>query len=958
MKLQTTLRPALLLGSAALALAACDTGGDVESSGVVAPVTVNVGGGNQTPQADGVINFAQGGCPTGAPAGTITVPGSTIDITACIIPTDAPLTSDLTLAAGSAYALAGTLYVGENPIGNASATTGVTLTIEPGVVVFGANGEDALVINPGSDINAVGTATSPIIFTSATDLADADAANGDRTAQQAASDGLVNGLAGARGQWGGIVINGLAPINDCEAANVGTVNCTKAGEGASGSFGGLTSDDDSGAMSYVRIQYPGFLFSSDDELNGLALQGVGSETELSYIHVHNSADDAFEWFGGTVSADHIVATGAGDDSFDWTDGWTGSVQFGVVVQTTTESGDPRGLEGDSNGDFPNRDPRSFPVFANLTLVSNGPATGDDGIKIRRGTDAVIANTIVSNFNGNSIDYDAGTGASASTATPVILSTYVAGSNADATDSEAQPIFDAAGANNVRGTSILPSVFSIEASRDVEAADLADDDENDADLPRDGITEVNYIGAFADSVQSFNDSWLFDWALEIAEFSGGTTPDGNCPEGTLVSVNTQVPAGRSEQNVCTLPNLIAGDISLTSGNLYELDGSVFVGQDAGADPANPIAGAQTGTLTIPAGVTLFGLNGPDALIVSRGSRIIVNGTDEAPVVMTSRQDVEGDTVQSGQWGGLVINGRAPINDCEEANVGTLDCEKSGEGGSGQFGGLTADDDSGTINYLRVQYAGFLFGADDELNGIAFQGVGSGTTVDYIQAHDTKDDGIEFFGGTVNLKHAIVTSAGDDAFDWTDGWQGKAQFVILVEDEGESGDPRGVEADSNGDFPDRDPRSNPTIANLTLLANDDEPSDQEAVEIRRGTGGAFYNWIIAGENDDDGIDFDNDSASVEPTWFSTYVVDFAAPLVDVSAAAFSAANGNVNGDAAGQDSTLTAAAGASEALVPGANENALTAQFPTGDSFFDAVDYIGAVEDADDTWYLGWTIGLSN
>jgi hypothetical protein len=952
MKLPSQLRSSLLLGGAALALAACDTGGDVESAGVVAPVNVTVGGGNQTDQADGVINFTQGGCPTGAPAGDITVPGTTIDITACIIPTAEALTSDLTLTAGSAYAIQGTLFVGDNLIDDAAGDSAV-LTIEPGVVVFGANGEDALVVNPGSRIEANGTATSPIIFTSATDLADADQAGGDRTAIQAASDGLVGGQSNVRGQWGGIVINGFAPINDCEAANVGTADCIKQGEGGSGSFGGLDADDDSGSMSYVRIQYPGFLFSSDDELNGLALQGVGSATELSYIHVHNSADDAFEWFGGTVGADHIVATGAGDDSFDWTDGWTGEVQFGLVVQTTTLSGDPRGLEGDSNGDFPNRDPRSFPVFANLTVVSNGPATGDDGIKIRRGTDAVIANTIVSNFNGNSIDYDEGT----STATPVILSTYVAGSNADATDSEAQPIFDAAGANNVRGNSILPSIFSIEATRDVEAADLADDDENDSDLPRDGIEEVIYIGAFAESVQSFADSWLFDWALEIPEFSGGTSPDGNCPEGTFVSVNTQVPAGRSEQNVCTLPNLVAGDISLTTGNLYELDGTVFVGEDAGADPANPIPGAQTGTLTIPAGVTIFGLNGPDALVVSRGSRIIVNGTEAAPVVMTSLQDVQGDTVQSGQWGGLVINGRAPINDCEEANVDTLDCEKEGEGGSGLFGGLTEDDDSGLINYLRVSYAGFLFGADDELNGIAFQGVGNGTTVDYVQVHDNKDDGIEFFGGTVNVKHAIVTSAGDDAFDWTDGWQGKAQFVILIEDEGESGDPRAVEADSNGDFPDREPRSNPTIANVTILSNDDEPTDLEAVEIRRGTNGAFYNWIIAGESgDDDGIDFDNDSSLVEPTWFSTYVVDFGTPLKDVSAAAFSAANGNVNGEATGQDSTLTAASGASVALVPGANENALTAQLPASDDFFDAVDYIGAVADEDDTWYLGWTVAL--
>ncbi|NNU17116.1 hypothetical protein HK107_12365 [Parvularcula sp. ZS-1/3] len=955
-----SIRSGLLLGAAAVGLAACDSGGDIESTGVVAPINVTIGGGSGGgggggATADGVVDFTSNACPTGTAEGTITSNG--IDITACLIDTASPLTNDLTLTAGNAYGFSGTLFVGENQLDAAAGTTvttGVTLTIEPGVVVFGAAGEDALVVNPGSFIEADGTATQPIIFTSATDLEDADQATTDLTAVAAASDGLVRGSSAASGEWGGIVINGLAPINDCDQADLGTADCTKSGEGGSGSFGGTNPADSSGSMEYVRVQYPGFLFSSDDELNGIALQGVGSGTTLSYIHVHNSKDDAFEWFGGTVSADHLVATGAGDDSFDWTDGWTGSLQFGVIVQNKPESGDPRGFEGDSNGDFPNSSPRSMPNIANVTLVSEG--NGDDGMKIRRGSAGIYANIIVSGFGGNGLDFDTG-----GSETPRFESIYLAGSGSDATDSDAASLFDA-GSNNVRGSATLPGIFSIAETRAVLAADLADDDDNDADLPVAGLEEVLYIGAFADSVQSYEDSWLFDWALEIPEFDNVNIAD-DCPAGTFVSQNTTVPAGRTESNVCTLPNLVEGDLFLPAGNLYELDGTVFVGEDAGAgvDAASTNDDAATGRLTIAQGVTLFGSNGPDALVVTRGSQIIVQGTENAPVVMTSRQDVLGQTVGRGQWGGLVINGRAPINACEYSSMGTVRpavCEKEGEGGSGFFGGETAADDSGQIEYLRVSYAGFLFGSDDELNGIAFQGVGSGTEVSYIQVHANQDDGIEFFGGTVSVDHAIVTDAGDDAFDWTDGWQGNAQYVILdqLEDGGISGDPRVIEADSNGSFPDRDPRSSAVMANVTVLA---AANGEDAMRIRRGTDLDMYNSVVVGQNADEGLDFRADGTAV-PDFFSVYIVDFAsvANATAVSSGVFpgAAGNNNVDGEAASQDSTLSVATGATVALVPGANENAVTPTTLPAGLDANGSGFIGAVEDAADTWYLGWTVAL--
>ncbi|MEM1409211.1 MAG: hypothetical protein AAGG79_00525, partial [Pseudomonadota bacterium] len=922
MSLSSDVRNGLLLGAAALVIAACEGGGSVENTGSVAPINVEIGTAPPPATGDGAVDLTTTACPSAAPEGVINSGG--VAITACIIPTNIPLTGNVRLPAGNAYGFSGSLFVGTNVVGTANtAVTGV-LSIDPGVVVFGASGEDALVINPGSQIQAIGTPANPIIFTSASDLEDADAAS-DRTAFDAASDGLVGGSPNVTGQWGGIVINGTAPINACDLADVGTINCIKEGEGNSGFFGGLDADDDSGSLVYARIQYPGFLFSTDDELNGLALQGVGNGTRLSFIHVHNSQDDAFEWFGGTVNADHIVVSNAGDDGFDWTDGWTGNVQFAVLSQDNVLSGDPRGIEGDSNEDNPGFAPVSSPIFANFTLVSTGPSTGDDGMKVRRGSGGIYANGIVSGFNGNGIDFDS----SAGPIEPGFFSMYVAGSGSDATDSEATPIFDTmAGGDtglvaggNVRGGDTLPSIFSIDATRAVASLDLADGADDFTRLPATGITPVAYIGAFSDSVQAYEDSWLNGWALELPAFSGQAIAT-DCPEGTTASVNTSVPMGRTEARVCTISSPVAGNVFLPAGNLYELDGTVFVGTDAGADPNNPLPGSINGTLTIAAGVTVFGRSGPDALVVSRGSQIFVEGQSSAPVLMTSLQDISGLSTGPGQGGGLVLNGRAPINDCDASDRNTINCVKDGEGGSGFFGGLTSDDDSGRLNYLRVQYAGFLFGVDDELNGVAFQGVGSGTEIDYIQVHQNQDDGIEFFGGTANAKHLVVTNAGDDAFDWTDGWTGNVQYLILVEGAGLSGDPRGIEADSNGDAPDATPRSNPTIANATIISNDDPTSNQDAVKIRRGTDGSFYNWVIAGAvttNADDGIDFDADSVLVEPDWFSSIVVDFGAPLVDVST--FTVGNNNVNATAI--DADFATATGGTQALVP---TGAFLAAFP--------------------------------
>jgi hypothetical protein len=314
-----------------------------------------------------------------------------------------------------------------------------------------------------------------------------------------------------------------------------------------------------------------------------------------------------------------------------------------------------------------------------------------------------------------------------------------------------------------------------------------------------------------------------------------TPDAGtdfpCPAGTA-SI-----APIDGRETCELTGTYSGDLVLTRDNYYVLNGKVVVG----GDNANP------GTLSIGAGTFVIGDDTGDFLVVSRGSRILANGTRFSPITMTSQTDVEGTADQGadrGLWGGLVINGSAPINDCPVGEVGgTAGCIKEGEANSGTFGGDQPEDDSGVLHYLVVKFAGSQVDNENQLNGIAFQGVGSGTEVDYVQVHNNLDDGIEFFGGTVNASHVVLSGNADDSLDWTDGWTGTIQYLHVRQDltVGGPGD-NGIEADNREGDEDALPRSLPTIANMTLIGR----GDQNGIRLRRGTGLNLYNSEVLGSN----------------------------------------------------------------------------------------------------------------
>jgi hypothetical protein len=352
-----------------------------------------------------------------------------------------------------------------------------------------------------------------------------------------------------------------------------------------------------------------------------------------------------------------------------------------------------------------------------------------------------------------------------------------------------------------------------------------------------------------------------------------------------------------------------------------------------------------TLTIERGTVILGETATNGtLIVATGAKIMAVGTPGQPIIFTSDQEV-GDRARA-DWGGLIINGLATIN--LPGGIGV------GEGETGQYGGNDDDDSSGRLSYVRVEFAGTEFSADNELNGIAFQGVGRGTEVDHIQVHYNQDDGIEMFGGTVDWKYAVITGARDDSIDWTDGWRGRAQFAV-VQQNGEEAD-QGIEADNHGETNSLLPRSNPTLYNLTLIGDPDSlegPESDDGILVRAGTAGTFRNFIVMGFKER-GLAIDQDStiaeANIGTLNFDNGIVFNNAPNIAPEIAPF--ATTIIEIDPMIVDPyTLWAPdfrpAWGSPAL-DGSN-----VRTPPDDGFFDSsVTFIGGVDPSDD-FTKGWT-----
>jgi hypothetical protein len=256
--------------------------------------------------------------------------------------------------------------------------------------------------------------------------------------------------------------------------------------------------------------------------------------------------------------------------------------------------------------------------------------------------------------------------------------------------------------------------------------------------------------------------------------------------------------------------ISGEVRWTEGDTYILEGIVDVAPGA--------------RLTIDPGVAVAGRPG-SALVVSRGGFLRAKGTATQPIVLTSSQ-AEGKR-QAGDWGGLVLLGAAPINAGEMTIEGFTPGDERG-----LYGGEDPAHACGVLEYVRIEFAGFEALANNELNGLTLGGCGNTSVVRYVQVHRALDDGVEVFGGTVNLKHVLITQARDDGLDWDEGWTGSAQFLIIQQTQ--VGD-NAIEADNNSDDPDARPRSRPLIYNATLIGSDS--GAQRAMTLRNGTSAEF-------------------------------------------------------------------------------------------------------------------------
>lgn len=280
--------------------------------------------------------------------------------------------SDITLKAANVYTLRGIVYLAE----------GAVMTIEPGTVIQGdKSSRGTLVITRGCRIEAKGTVDKPIVFTSS------------------------EGANSKSGDWGGVVLLGRAKTN---ASYNGTAGLGEAEGGINngdgyGLFGGADDNDNSGTLNYVRIEYAGYAFLPDKEINGLSLYAIGRGTKVSYVEVAYAADDSFEWFGGTVSCDHLIAYKGLDDEFDTDNGFSGKVQFciGIRDSAIADVSGSNGFESDNDAGGSILTPQTQAVFVNMTLVgprekttSIGNSLFRNGAQIRRNSSESVLNSVL------------------------------------------------------------------------------------------------------------------------------------------------------------------------------------------------------------------------------------------------------------------------------------------------------------------------------------------------------------------------------------------------------------------------------------------------------------------------------------------------------------------------------------------------------------------------------------
>src|SRR5215203_291987 len=306
------------------------------------------------------------------------------------------------------------------------------------------------------------------------------------------------------------------------------------------------------------------------------------------------------------------------------------------------------------------------------------------------------------------------------------------------------------------------------------------------------------------------------------------------------------AGSTTGQTITVSGRINADTSFRKVNTYILKGLVYI--------------VGNHTLTIEPGTVIRGaFSGTDvaALIITRGSKIMATGTETEPIIFTSSSP----NPQAGDWAGIVICGKAGINASYNGTNGLYQVEggidnANGDGLAGSGDAISPspvdNDNSGTLKYVRIEYAGYGFQPDKEINSLTLAAVGSGTTIDHIQISYAKDDAIEWFGGSVNCKFLIAYKTQDDDFDTDNGFNGKIQFGLILRDSliADISTSEAFESDNNASGTTATPKTKAIFSNITAIGpratlnNIGSSYFRCGAQIRRNSAISIFNSIIMG------------------------------------------------------------------------------------------------------------------
>ncbi|MEX2402462.1 MAG: T9SS type A sorting domain-containing protein [Rhodothermales bacterium] len=404
--------------------------------------------------------------------------------------------------------------------------------------------------------------------------------------------------------------------------------------------------------------------------------------------------------------------------------------------------------------------------------------------------------------------------------------------------------------------------------------------------------------------------------------------------------------------------VSGDVTWTADNTYVLDGFVFVEDGS--------------SLTIEAGTVVKGKPGQGenaaALIVARGGKIFANGTPANPIIFTAEADDVTDPDDlpldaRGLWGGVLILGKADLNSTpgETTVEGIPTSEPRGTYGCGVTMTCDNEDNSGVFRYVSIRHGGSDIGAGNEINGLSMGGVGSATTIEFVEVFNNQDDGFEWFGGTVNTRYLVSAFNGDDAFDIDEGFRGKGQFWFAIQDAETAN--RGCECDGGTDPEDGTPFTIPTILNATFLgsgASSANADNDHAMILRDNAGGKWYNSVF---HDFVGTAVEiEDLASGEDSRARLEAGD-----IVLAGNIYGSFGGGLSEDAWAAD-YLTAAAQNNRTVDPqlrgisrtndggldprpAAGSPALSGALDIGDSWFVDTEYVGAFGDVN--WAADWS-----